>query len=54
MNPQQGTTMNLLRSLQQTPQEPLLYFTTLENSILVQKMDISKTAWINPCNDNVL
>ena len=29
------------------PQDPNLHFTSFENSIFVQKMDISKTAWIN-------
>ena len=29
------------------PRDPNLRFTTFENSILVQKKDISKTAWIN-------
>ena len=28
--------------------DPSLYFTTFEISILVQKTDISRTAWINP------
>ena len=39
MNPYQNSTMNPLW---------ILYFTTFENSILIQKMDISRTAWINP------
>ena len=30
------------------PWDPHLHFTTFENSILIHKTDISKTAWINP------
>ena len=29
------------------PQDPHIHFTTFKNSIFVQKMDISKTAWID-------
>ena len=32
-----------------TPQDTKLSSTTFENSIFVQKTDISKTAWINAC-----
>ena len=30
------------------PWDPHLHFTTFENSVLQQKTDISRTAWINP------
>ena len=44
-NPHLGFTMNTLQSL---PWNLYLHFKIFKNSILVQKTDISRTAWINP------